>query len=132
MTVDKQDRDYIIFRVKAVSDAHITLTDTVNDYSRGYEVVIGGWTNTQSAIRHPPAGNIVHQVATEDLLSGNEWRTFWISYNYGQIETGSGSDVGANRIMSWYAGDSYMTIKAVSVSSYAVVADWEFTQLEGK
>ncbi len=131
MTVDKQERDYIIFRIKAVSDAHILLTETINDFSIGYEVIIGGWDNTQSGIRQPPYGDLVHEVPTEGLLSKDEWRTFWISYDHGLVEAGSGTDVGANIILQWHA-DSPLTINAITVSTAVnILADWEFSQFEG-
>ena len=132
MTVDKQDRNYIIFRVKAISDAHIALTETVNDYTQGYEVIIGGWDNTQSGIRQPPHhGEMVYQVPTEGLLNKDEWRIFWISYDHGLVEAGSGTDVGANAFLQWHA-DSPAVIRAVSVSTTVnVEADWEFSQFEG-
>ena len=133
MTVSEDDRNHIIFRIKAASDAHILLTDEVNDYTKGYELIIGGWDNSQSAIKIPPhsGGTIVIEVPTPDILSANEWRTFWVTYDHGLIETGSGSDVGANIILQYHV-DNPMTITAISVSGAVnYEADWEFSQFEG-
>ena len=42
----------ITFQVEACNDAHIALSENFEQYgSRTYEIVLGGWSNTQSAIR---------------------------------------------------------------------------------
>ncbi len=40
--------NHLIFSAKARNDVHVTLTPIGGD---GYEIVIGGWSNTKSAIR---------------------------------------------------------------------------------
>ena len=46
-----QHQDYIVFKTKAAGNAHIALTPFMSWVGLGYEVVIGGWGNTQSVIR---------------------------------------------------------------------------------
>ncbi|CAH1259009.1 PKDREJ [Branchiostoma lanceolatum] len=70
----------LTFSVKANSDAHIALSSegaTLNDM---YEIVIGGWSNTQSVIRRSPDGNIEATASTPGIVSANEFRDFWVSW----------------------------------------------------
>ena len=45
------DRRHVVFRVLACNNSHIALAQFEDTESKTYEVVIGGWKNTQSAIR---------------------------------------------------------------------------------
>ena len=44
-----------------------------------YEVVIGGWGNTKSAIRRGNQGRELASAETPSIISADEWRGFWIS-----------------------------------------------------
>ena len=51
----------------------------------GYEIVIGGWENTQSALRERKQNqdneqNLGLTMSTPNLLSETEWRRFWVTY----------------------------------------------------
>ncbi|XP_077993133.1 macrophage mannose receptor 1-like [Glandiceps talaboti] len=78
----------VTFEVKAVSDVHIALSpnDTIIDPM--YEVVIGGWSNTQSAIRRCAMCDLEVSVSTIDILSSTEFRAFWITFVNGKISVG--------------------------------------------
>ena len=43
--------EYLYFEVKADNDVHIGLSPIAGDANPMYEIVIGGWGNTRSAIR---------------------------------------------------------------------------------
>ena len=67
------------FGVKGKSDAHILFSNCPN--CDGYEIVIGGWGNTQSALREGKQKKDTQQkVSTPNILSEAEWRRFWITY----------------------------------------------------
>ncbi len=77
-------------------------------------------------------GEAYSPVETVGIVSDTEWRTFWISYNYGYVEAGEGFDVGSNRFLAWDAVGSPLPISALSVSTtVGVEAEWEFSQLGG-
>ena len=65
------------FEVKGIYDAHILLSPCSK--CDGYEIVIGGWRNTQSAIRDGKQ-KITDELRrdTPNILSPTEFRPFWI------------------------------------------------------
>merc|ERR1719300_286115 len=69
----------ISFKVRAKTDAHVLLSQ--NNGADGHEIVIGGWSNTQSAIRDskqkPHPGYAV--TKTSNYLSSSYYRGFWIN-----------------------------------------------------
>lgn len=50
------------------------------------EVFIGGWGNTKSVIRYNKEKPEVAECGTPDILSGNEYRGFWIRVTDGVCE----------------------------------------------
>ena len=63
-----------------------------------YEIVIGGWGNTQSVIRRSKQGNTKIEASTPSILSPTEFRGFWITYNNGVIKVGK---EGQAAFMEW-------------------------------
>lgn len=68
------------FQVRASNDVHIALSSSNTGQGQMYEVVIGGWGNTQSVIR--TCGQCAHvaEVQTIGILSASEFRGFVITY----------------------------------------------------
>jgi len=68
----------ISFKVKTKTDAYVLLSQNGGD---GHEILIGGWSNTQSAIRDtkgkPNPGYAV--TKTSNYLSSSYYRGFWIN-----------------------------------------------------
>ena len=87
------DTSSITFDVKACHDARIGLESVTG--SGGYEVVIGGHINERNYIRRSnvPPDNEVDDRAHPGLLSCFEFRTFWISWQGGEVRVGHGYDV---------------------------------------
>jgi hypothetical protein len=93
----------ITFSVKAANDAHVGLVAGPAEAPSMYEIVLGGWANTQSVIRnsHQGANRVVK--ATPGILAANEWRSFWVAFNGGEVVVGTGVAVGAagTELMRW-------------------------------
>ena len=87
------DTSSITFDVKACHDARIGLESVTK--SGEYEVVIGGHNNERNYIRRSnvPPDNEVDDRAHPGLLSCFEFRTFWISWQGGEVRVGHGYDV---------------------------------------
>ena len=134
MTVDKTQTNFITFRIKAASDCHVVLAPVVGEDEQAYEVVIGGWHNTKSAIWNPAHIILVAEVETEGILAHDEWRSFWIRYEEGHIEVGTGLNVGLSRFLYWHdnSTEGYRTVKAVSVATgFDYFGEWDFNHIEG-
>ncbi|XP_071084712.1 uncharacterized protein [Haliotis cracherodii] len=94
-------RTSFTFWVKTTNDAHIALLRNKGDYDQNmYEIVIGGWRNTQSVIRDRKQGRNLAR-ARHAPLSGNKHLPFWISFSDGTIAVGAGTEVGRRQFMSW-------------------------------
>ena len=48
------------------------------------EIVLGGWENTKSVIRHGKMNGVaLTEASTTDLLHCGEYRMFWIHWRFG-------------------------------------------------
>jgi hypothetical protein len=84
---DVSTQSSFVFTVRGYSDAHILLTD--DDGSEPIEIVIGGWGNTASMIRRGvQTFNPECFWATNDVISPNSDRTFWISWTTTFVRVG--------------------------------------------
>ena len=45
-----------------------------------YEIVIGGYTNSESGIRTQVGGNFVTRKTTKDILNCDRFLFFWVSW----------------------------------------------------
>ncbi|XP_078610906.1 uncharacterized protein LOC144881610 [Branchiostoma floridae x Branchiostoma japonicum] len=68
------------FEVRAKSGVYIALATTDSADSRMYEVLIGGESDTMTAIRRGRQGDWAARVDMTDILSPEEYRGFWISW----------------------------------------------------
>ena len=92
----------ITLSVKGANDALILLSEeTVDNITTNHfmEVVLGGWTNTQSKIRVGEWDSADNLVSTPSLLDENEFRNFWMSWDSSLSKVGNGFDIGQQEIM---------------------------------
>ncbi|XP_017774001.1 PREDICTED: C3 and PZP-like alpha-2-macroglobulin domain-containing protein 8 [Nicrophorus vespilloides] len=87
------------FRVRAANDAHVALTTGAAESDPMYEVFIGGWNNQKSVIRKNRSKPDVVEVETPNILSGGEFRGFWVRWNNGTISVGKEGE--SAQFMSW-------------------------------
>ena len=82
------------FKVKGDSGARILLSNCENCH--GYEIVIGGWDNSQSAIRDGKQKETNQFLtSTPNILSQTEFRQFWVKIIKGDkimISVGKGGE----------------------------------------
>ncbi|XP_066285823.1 uncharacterized protein [Branchiostoma lanceolatum] len=94
----------LTFRVMASNDVHIALSSVRADQPDMYEIVIGGWSNSESAIRRAPGGAEQTRVSTAGFLSAGESRGFWISWaEDGTVATGRDGE--GSPFMQWQDPD---------------------------
>lgn len=121
----------LVFKVKAGSDVHVALS-TVQGTKDGYEVVIGGWDNSQSVIR-TEEGHVAEEQ-TPNILNADQFRYFWISWdsNDRRIKAGTGSAVGENTFIE-LQDDFFRHINAIGLATgYGYAGTYEFQDIYGK
>ncbi|XP_062568296.1 uncharacterized protein LOC134230482 [Saccostrea cucullata] len=92
--ISAHGRSYIEFWVNATTDVHFALmtNDTSTprmDFSQFYEIVLGGWLNTESCIRAQSVE--CKKVSTPDILNGSTFVQFWVSWDSDHVYVGEGS-----------------------------------------
>ena len=96
----------IVFTVDAKNDAHIGFFSEkkscpLNGPNEMYEIVIGGWDNSQSVIRRGSQDSNKDLKATLNILKSNEDRSFWADAKNGLVRVGKGKVIGYNIVMKW-------------------------------
>lgn len=121
---------FLLLNVKAANDAHISLGNNQNwDTDDRYEIVLGGWANTQSVLRDTLQGtNVV--VRSGAVLSASDSLPFWIGYSQRPEEGGEGS-AAATAVISVGTGhnpsDASTVIMAHSFPSNRPVTEYSFS-----
>jgi len=75
---------YRTFSVVCDNDAHVLLSEMPNGQGQVYEIVLGGWENTQSALRKSQQGEEVYTVGGAVCQSG-EYVTMSVSITNGNV-----------------------------------------------
>ncbi|XP_022105080.1 uncharacterized protein LOC110987011 [Acanthaster planci] len=81
------------FTLRAPRNGNLALSSRRGDQDSGiiYEIIIGGYVNSKSAIRRCKLcdkGQI--EVSTVGIVSDSEDRAFWIEYSDGDVSVGRG------------------------------------------
>jgi len=126
----QSQKTYVKFGVKACNDALLALSAQMDSSTFTYEVVIGGYNNTQSDIRPGFSQTPSISASTPGILSCTETRYFWVSYEGGFIEVGQGLDLGQRRILDWKYENPH-TVTAIGFSGWDAEDEWEFSHTEG-
>ena len=122
----------IIFNVRAKNDAVVRFfTDKKSDKEM-YEIVIGGWENTQSVIRRDSLGDNLVTKATANILSATEDRTFWADAKNGVVRLGEGPIIGKKIVMSWTDEKPLNTTFVGFLAGWGATGDWNACSSIGK
>ena len=114
----------VTFEAKATNDIHVCFSEYKADNSPLYEIVIGGWGNTQSVIRkgrqspHNGHVRINRSQNPNAMASANEWSTYWVTIKQGLIQVGKGAVSGQNEFLRWQDQDPLLSLKWVCFSSW--------------
>lgn len=95
----------VVFRVKAAHDAHLALCSSDSMSNPMLEVFIGGWQNSKSVIRKNQTKPDVVEESTPEILTGGEFRGFWIRWTDNVITVGKEGEAAA--FMSYDNQDSF-------------------------
>ncbi|XP_066284945.1 uncharacterized protein [Branchiostoma lanceolatum] len=115
------------FEVQANNDAHVALSSQNQDLDAMYEIVLGGWRNTQSVIRRSKQGNNHATVSTPGINSPTEYRAFWITWSSdGTIAVGKGDET--EPFMQWTDPDPLPIAYAGYSTGWGSTGRWKFCQ----
>ena len=89
----------LIVDIRSCGEAHLHLQPFYTE-PQSYEVVIGAESNTKTSLYRETSTSVIHSENTPDVLDCLESRTFWISWENGQIDVREESLAG-NSLLSW-------------------------------
>jgi hypothetical protein len=81
-----------------------------------FQIFIGGWGNTKTAIRRDRTKPDKAVVDTSDILSDAEYRGFWVSWKDGLLEVGK--DGSATPFVSWHDPEPF------GIGYYGICTGW--------
>ncbi|XP_078742084.1 C3 and PZP-like alpha-2-macroglobulin domain-containing protein 8 [Lampetra fluviatilis] len=103
--------------VKAHNDARLALAPTHADSPDMLELVLGGQHNTRSWIAVGRSGPALASAATPDLLSWDEFRTFWVSWADGLVQVGRGQLPSPETVMVRWQAPRPLRVNYVGLST---------------
>ena len=118
--------------IQSCAEARLQLHSFPSE-SRAYEIIIGADGNLGTSLyRGVESPEAVLYESTPDVLSCLESRTFWISWDNGQIDVGVG-DVSGRRLLSWVDSEP-MEVHSMALSSGpgSDGAEWVYPINSGK
>lgn len=113
-------RKSIRFQVKATRGVYIVLSSGHNKDSPGYWVILGGWNMTTSCLGDGGSQCYSNYIGT--VLSGEQYRSFWVTWNEGHVRVGTGETVGNGTIMDDVFPNVYTVRHALIATS--VRGEW--------
>lgn len=113
----------VTFSVKCHNDAHLCLSPVPEDTDSMLQVFIGGWKNSQSGLRLGKHDDVA-RVDTPDIVSEEEFRTFWISWDNGHIKVGHGGD--PTPFMTWNSPNPLAVAYLGYTTGWGSCGEWKF------
>lgn len=94
-------RKSIRFQVKATRGVYIGLGSGNNTDSPGYLVMLeGGWNRTTSCLRDGFVNeSLCYSEYSGPVISGEQYRSFWVTWNEGRVRVGTGETPGNGTFM---------------------------------
>ncbi|XP_038071581.1 C3 and PZP-like alpha-2-macroglobulin domain-containing protein 8 [Patiria miniata] len=105
------------FQVKTATNAIIVLSPVLKDHNPMYEIILGAAANKEGAIRRCKQCPNKRTVTEPGLVSGSQFRGFWITFdlNTGELAVGRAGQL--KPFMTW-VDPSPMDVKYVGFASY--------------
>lgn len=107
-------RKSIRFQVKATRDVYIGLRSGNNTDSPGYWVILGEWGSTTSCLTDGFANaSPCYSTYSGPVLSGEQYRSFWLTWNEGHVRVGTGETPDNGTIMDHVFTNVYTVRHAI-------------------
>ncbi|XP_022101869.1 uncharacterized protein LOC110985267 [Acanthaster planci] len=120
------------FKLKSAREPLVALSEGMTENFIFAEINIGGWGNTKSVIRpcQSETGGgrckvVQVQHVETGIVSGDEYRFFWIEFKEGVVRVGKGGQEEA--FLKWDAGSS---LKRVLTQVHIGIASWHIANSE--
>ncbi|CAB3370630.1 Hypothetical predicted protein [Cloeon dipterum] len=119
------------FKVKVAHDAHVCLSSSEDqDATPIYEIFIGGWDNSKCAIRRDRTKPDRAEAETPDVLSADEFRGFWVSWNSDcKIEVGREGE--EEPFLSFTDPEPFEITHYGLRTAWGASGEWEIEQVAG-
>ena len=114
----------IRFELQANANAHVGLFTSGHDLSCMYEIIIGGWNNTQSAIRRSSQGSVLCSVPGP-RLDGTLSTKMWMTLRDGRLRIGTSDIVGENEWMCGIDPDPREIVEVVPMTGWGASSMWK-------
>ncbi|XP_061710918.1 uncharacterized protein LOC133520493 [Cydia pomonella] len=112
------------FKVRAGSDAHIALSSHPWESGPMYEIIIGGWANSKSAIRRRYCEQQEKDgLPTPQVLNKDEYRGFWMKWDNGIVQVGKTGD--ASPFLSWHDPDPFKVAYVGVHTGFGSTGTWK-------
>ncbi|ELU12991.1 hypothetical protein CAPTEDRAFT_114616, partial [Capitella teleta] len=126
-------KGHFLFSASACNDIHLALAEEPGVYSaNAYEIVIGGWENTQSvdlvSDDHLPQTPDQATLETPSILDCAEVRQFWVQWDDGLITVGDGFDVGFSPLLSWQDDDAHDVNYVTLSTGWGAEGEWRIEE----
>lgn len=114
-------RKSIRFQVKATRDVFIVLSSGNNTDSPRYVVLLGRLDGTTSCL--VVGGSQCYSTYIGPVLSGEQYRSFWVTWNEGHVRVGTGETPGNGTIMDHVFTNVY-TVRHALIRTPGCRGEW--------
>ncbi|OWR54240.1 C3 and PZP alpha-2-macroglobulin domain-containing protein 8 [Danaus plexippus plexippus] len=113
------------FEYRGPHNCHVCLTSAPAEIDPMYEVILGGWENTQSVIRHCRQKPDKVTVPTPSLMNANEFRKFIFEWRCGRLTVRDGG-TGAI-LMEWVDPTPFPVLHFGVRTGYGARGNWRIS-----
>ena len=127
------EADYITFDVMATNDAHIGLMlDPYSGDDIEYEIAIGGYGNQKVSLRKGIGTGDMDSMDVPDILKGDEFQSFWVSWKDGLIMAGFGHMIGEEILVQYSDPDAPMVNAVSFMTGWGTSGRWKVKRAASK
>jgi hypothetical protein len=125
-TLPEKNKGIVVFEAKGLNDVMVAFgqstSKTRNTSNEIYEIDLGGWENTKTAIRVQSLDTPIAQFSKDEqpdaMLNALDFKRFWIALNGGTITIGIDEIKEANKILEWTDVYPISRLKYVGLSTW--------------
>lgn len=119
-----EGRGIVCFSTNAITDVHVAISPKPGTVDPMYEIVIGGWGNSECVIRRTAQGEKLCRARTIGVIKQGRVNQFWVSINVDTqvIHVGTGNQPNLASVVCMYKDSNF-----ISDARYVSFFSWETT-----